>query len=570
MNQKHELWLECLEKLNDIEFGELQNLILGPTEKQKLSPPGDRSSFISDIETWRKTPDLLKAFIDNVVWAARCREHLQQLQQYPSIFSELATSSVTSDVIPFTNREDELRRLLDSFAPPYTLIDAPARYGKTQLLKRLNESFNNDGWLSAYVQVGRNTSLDKLIQGLGQTLDLKLDETQSCIKRLGSALTQLPNWSIAESSESLKDSKKGIVLLIDFEGRPTLTLVRDVIHDLIPVTQNYLSTLPYFQGANFRVVIAGRYLAACDETKTGPILFSEPYLLQPFSYKVICDTMQKFHKTMNRTKNVIEQLAAHLLHITGGHPGCIAQALQLYDGSPPDEFIMDFGDKIQGEIVSRVTDAVLLELPPQFSHLQNIMLNRLCVFRYLDSSLLNIILEECEVPGITKGYELGDELVSTYLFTRKKTIIRDDVVRRLLVIRLREELSGEKRPQDFSDLCLQAQEMYVSRMRDGKRQPELWAIEYLFQFLQQHASNVQHKDLRQKLREDFFNVAVPRILKDFVSEPDLTNQDRRNLLLETLRDDWEFQFVVNYYLRILQYDNTPYQELQRKIMNFFK
>ena len=37
------------------------------------------------------------------------------------------------------------------------------------------------------------------------------------------------------------------------------------------------------------------------------------------------------------------------------------------------------------------------------------------------------------------------------------------------------------------------------------------------------------------------------------------------VLIETLRNDWEFQFTVNYYLREAEYTDKPFKELDRRI-----
>ncbi len=55
--------------------------------------------------------------------------------------------------INFVNREDERKEACCSYAPPYILFDAPAGYGKTELLKAIEQRYFRDGWFCIYVQI---------------------------------------------------------------------------------------------------------------------------------------------------------------------------------------------------------------------------------------------------------------------------------------------------------------------------------------------------------------------------------------------------------------------------------
>lgn len=79
----------------------------------------------------------------------------------------------TNGTFPFTNRVDEMRLLLSSFAPAYHLIDAPAGYGKTKLLQQLHDQFKEQNWQVVYLSIGSQDSLVRIAKTIAQQLDIE-------------------------------------------------------------------------------------------------------------------------------------------------------------------------------------------------------------------------------------------------------------------------------------------------------------------------------------------------------------------------------------------------------------
>lgn len=472
---------------------------------------------------------------------------------------------------PFTNREEEIRQLLGPNAPSYAIIDAPVGYGKTELLQRLASEFKSRNWLYGYVKVAQSDTLDTLIYALADTLGAAryIIEDVPVLHRLGSALNR--RWRSLPKTQRLPE---GIVLLIDFDKKPDLPLVRQLENEVIPATYESLKPLRDFsEKRNFRVIIAGRYLASSPEVQTDKIPL-RPYPLTPFDFKTIRDSVAIYLANRCQEPEVL-QVAAHSFYLTGGHPGCIAEIVGMYANTGlPVEMFLDLRKTEIAAIVRTTVSEVLQELPAKYSYLHDTraILSYLSVFRYMDTPLLNEIVSARKVTEVKDGYGLGDELKSTFLFNRDSTLIHDDIVRRLLVIHW-----YNKYPTEFVAASRYAQDICVQRILAFPRQPELWAIEYLFQALQQHAPEIGDANKRREIKQTFFEQLVPDMLRQFTQTtyPE-SLREKRDVLLDRLEPtlepqyDQEFEYTVNYYLRESQYTDQPYERLITQIKDYFE
>jgi hypothetical protein len=350
------------------------------------------------------------------------------------------------------------------------------------------------------------------------------------------------------------------VLLIDIDKSPWNKLMETVgvlLVDFIPGMEVALRGSLGELHNPFRVILAGRYLCRyrVDELpfKRCP--------LTPFGREPVRDAAKVFlgHK-------YAEQIVSHLMHHTGGHPGCMACVLDLYkrQGESPDQFFEDHADEILEGIVRKEAQAVRSNIPRGLSW----YFDELSVFRYLSEDVLRIWMQDLKLPEFdckfVDEFELADALVKSGLMAFENDLLRDNITRRLLAI----WLVGEKEPRSFSGRCQQARRICQDYLQDpAVQRPSLWAIECLFQFLQGHAADIRDVDRRSKIRRDFFNKIVPQVLSLLTD-----NREPRGIsrsLARALRADWEFQFTVNYYLRGEQYTAETYKRLEEDIDDFF-
>jgi hypothetical protein len=466
--------------------------------------------------------------------------------------------------VPFTNREDDIDRILFPFAPPYFLLDAPAGYGKTELLKELERHFQHQEWVCTYVSTGKCETLQDLTRELAQGLDVSLTLVPDA-RRLGGKLAG------ALMSARASDIIQGVALLIDLGAKYPLLIEEGLLDEFIPGVHKNLQGLEVFktQQNRFRVVLAGRHLASQIKARPIPLAVRK---LTPFDYKVVQNTVRNYLAQYGDFVEAwISGLAAHLMYLTGGHPGCMARVLEMYvweDGIlHPDDFLCDRSEEIWEKVVRPVSDAIRNGIP---RHLRT-SLDELSVFRYLDYGILRRLIKGNK--DLTQIYEheneMADELTANYLLDWKSRLLRDDITRRLLAIRLRYEISSD----EFASRCEQAQNVCAEYLKGLTTQmPEMWTIEYLYQSLQRYARQIPQE--RESARQALFGDkamkkkgALQEALEWLVDGRDANVE--KMALKQALEADWEFRFTVNYFLRQDEYSDEPYEELQREIDGFF-
>jgi hypothetical protein len=523
--------------------------------------------FFDEFEAAGAHPGLYQTYVTDENFARRLRNDLEQVlydyserkieemtEEEQEVLRVKAELEKEPPHMPFANREDEMDMILSSFAPAYFVLDAPAGYGKTTLLKELKRRFEEGRWVCSYGCAEEHRSLQSLANALAQELGVSLtisSDARLLGANLATAIKQQKKDVIAQ---------EGLVLLIDLGKRPSLKM-KDLLEGFIPGVQDNLRTLEFFATKHnrFRVILAGRSLAGRKEIASAPLPM-KVLKLTPFDYKVVRDTARDY--LPGYTENSVMQIAAHVMYLTGGHPGCMAHALEICKktGFSPDYFLRFCAEDVLDAVwreVDNVRNDILLKLRK--------ILDKLCVFHYLDYAILRRLIsgDSPVIQGYDSEYDLADELTGTYLLDWENRLLRDDITRRLLAMRLRQEVGAE----GFSSCCQQAQTICADYLQEPTTQmPEMWAIEYLFQSLQQYTDLIRDVAKRSRICQSFSD----EMRKALELLTDGRNaRVEQNALKQALDKDWEFRFTVNYYLRKDRYSDEPYEKLQGEIDSFF-
>ncbi len=478
--------------------------------------------------------------------------------------------------IIFINREDELRQISSDLAPARHLIDAPTGYGKTQLLKRLQEKFRRDGWKSVYISLSDLRTMQEIVHQIAKELEIQNNGPCDC-RNPGEWLAKAFITEYLSSGTSRIAGIRGVVLLFDLAStwNSMRVTIQDLFEKFVPGWYSELQDQTFFKDVNrhnpLRVVIAGRYLMNNVRDLTKELSKYQYVRLAPFDYHVVLDAVEKYLPDLHNSAK--EQLAAHITHYTAGHPACITHVMELYQrhnggDETIDEFFSQHADEIWhngGKISAEILQNAPVEL--------RVILPQLSTFRRYNYATLNSLLTEDDFGSAYTqaredwgtGHKLAKALIKNDLVEWDGEFLCDSITRRLLFFHMLNN-NIKKIIQLHSRSALQ-----VCRSNLGGNSADSstqWAIEFMFQWLQAKTPDIQDETKRRRANATFFNRVVPEAIK--VPE----NQEDALIWYEILhrrlfigdknrKRDWEFLFTLNYHLRNNQFDESPQQELER-------
>jgi hypothetical protein len=479
--------------------------------------------------------------------------------------------------VKFVNREQEIRDLTDESSPfPRHAIHAPAGYGKTWLLTRLQYEFRRGDWLTLYTIIDKNTSNLSLTNNLLESIQSPgISESVLDISQLGSLFAgELKNYF-----QHSQKPHKGIVLLIDFADLLIeVPIFLNLITGWLPDVAKSIYGLQFFSSekSRLRIILSGRFF---DNNSRRLVQYGEIqfriYPLSPLVDHVLERSVGEYLPDLSFEWRV--ELWSSLFFFTGGHPGCSSKILQLYWQQlqpEPDLFYHKNANKIQ-EMVLEEVKVILRDFPETTRQL----LLALSHFRYLSYGVLEEILKyENEIVDWLYGpLELADYLTETHLVAWDESgyLLRDDITRRIMALYMR---YSEVYSQLFSARCIQAKEIYKRRLinKEEAAPPARWAIEYLYQSLQAQVPKSQTPDGRSEIREAFWGTTdetAPRPGTD-LHECLLMLVLNRDALVQTdalqraLDNDWELHFTLNYFFRGKTYETKWFGILLAKIRAF--
>lgn len=467
----------------------------------------------------------------------------------------------TEPSITFVDREYELKSILSTFTPQYHLVDAPGGYGKTALLQQLERHFKASGWICAYVSIREQETLSAMTRTFARAFQISMSfEDLEDARRMGAALGR----SIIRRYQARLGRIEGLAFLVDdvdhamdYNEEATSLL----FSEFIPAFTDVLRIVkPLMESNNIRIVVAGKHIAN-RISQEGPLSFSV-HQLSPFTYPVVLEILRHHYPKTDPAQPTT--LAAHMTHYTGGHPGGIARVLDRYEKQASLLIwpVQAYADEIWKTIMRPLSDTILRDISAKYGQILGV----LSIFRYLDVGIIRELMDRDLLPTEqTDEYHLIDYLTAMYFMSRKQgRLVIDSQIRQLLALRLLHE-----DPKTFIEHCYLAKTTYLDKLKNPVIwSPEIWAIEAMFQSLQQCAWEISSPERRAELRDSFYEEVVPQAVQLLVKGRHL--QDKQTALQSALEMDEEFRFTVNYFLREDQYSDEPYGRLLRQISFFFE
>ena len=492
----------------------------------------------------------------------------QKIRQHVDWESVVVQTALPKTVIHFTNRKEEIWRIMEMADPRLMrpiYISAPAGFGKSALLQEMVDRFADKNYDCALVKVNHHTSIDLLIDKLSTQLGLRPDRiVQSASIKMTPGELLISRWIRRYEDRPLAETPlTGLVILIDFDDIPTKSLTDDLAGPFINACWDNLKDLS--NPPHVLLIMAGRALETLDLPSNPEIM-----VLTLFTYKSVKEMTQLYFP--RRRKADLAKAAAHVLYLTGGHPGCMAELLKQFgqQGLAADRyFTPESGNQLWNTVVRFAVDDFERELKAKLPNLYHVV-EALCVFRYADDDILQAHCNAYHPQGHLDGEGLSDSLTQSYLFTRRSIYISDGIGRQLVTIKLRYE-----NPDHLRALCSSAADMCLQRIKDGI-EPQMWALEYLFQRLQAMTTmRLERAADRREALLVYLHTEIPLVVKA-IYEIHPRWRDFRDLILlidEKLTDErspqygfWEFIFLFNYLFRAEEYDNTPIKLLRKALL----
>lgn len=534
---------------------------------------------IADWANGKKNKNKIKNQEKAATNAAKFVYQALSLKEAKTIPQEPITEVKNNKIFPFTNRQDEVRDVVSlSHVRSYFLVHAPARYGKSrfleQLLKEFKSRYPKKNMHYALVQAQKTSTIEDIAKSIAKQLHLFPNKTNKSIPwgdRLVNALR------ISNKAKNIS----GLILMIDLDGESSPHLLLKLVEEFIPsIHKNLRNGIRNFQTkqAIFRVIIAGRHLASLPEGQYSDVYkrwTDKSIRLSTFNFENVRESANLFLKTDIDVDGSLDQIVAHTLHYTGGHPYCVSEVMYQYkkSGMQPDVFIKRNKKMIWEKFVSKTANDVRNKLSGFGIPLE--VIDALSVYRFLDLSvaqkIVNQYREKLVQTNINDFDDLWRKLTQSRFFEAEKgnaQWISDSIARRLMVIRLRQE--DHKK---YISYCEEAQKNCKDLIPQDEY-PARRIVEYLFQTLQLETFHVDTSQQRIKIRKDFMNQVVPNILETFAKSKKIDKSKfefHRNLIIAEIEDsdrNWEFQFLLNYYLRDKFYSNKPINDLRKKIEKF--
>jgi hypothetical protein len=467
--------------------------------------------------------------------------------------------------VNFVNRKYELEKafrdqIVDTEPAPYLFFEAPAGYGKTELLHAIAHRYFKDGWFFAYVDLpkpgnGKDCTASELMSLIAKAFGCP-DLEGKPIEEISIVLPHLLKDRIEKIHH--RDSF-GVALIIDSAEYLDEKEIERFLECLRKIDEKFKEAhIP------FKVRIAGRkygstWVEIADLRCDLPV---EVVPLSPFRLQFVRETIRR----KNPSQEFLNTYAAWLMFMTGGHPGCMATVMSRVGSTKSVEAqFISMEPVIRAGVLStiqQIENSIPLPLRPYFE--------KLSVFRCYSLHLLETMQQMGVVPASEDILSLEEKLMSNFLVSRPDNFIRDNIVRRLFALKL---LWND--PATFLNLCQIALSIYSSELNVVEDDIAVMVLECLYQELQyRFFSSRQDAGARSKIRNEFFHGA-PSIVDQYLLKLASKKKwkDAARIFYKQLIDNendtaLEFRFAVNFMLRENEYTEEPFRTLVKNTKNF--
>jgi hypothetical protein len=490
----------------------------------------------------------------------REQELLDQLQAQGKIIEFLNYLKACQPSIPiersirkkrgvrFLNREDEKQKACESLAPPFIFFEGPMGYGKTRFLAEVRKEHFRKRWLCIQLDASEDcNNLEGLIRQMREQVSLGQDTID--IEAAPVVLAARLGGRIIDRIESMHGI--GLLITLDHAEKLPTQVIQPFIRDFLVNLSKELRNAGTGEPFDLRLRVAGRHGGAKWVETAAPVII-KLMMLSPFHFKYIEEAV-KFSLPDQKNAGLY---AAYLMHVSGGHPHCIAEGIKrlgVTDGDI-DQHFAHFEDRTR-ELIHCAADEIRQSMRRDLDGFA-LLAEKLCVFPILDRDLLHLLILHHYLDTNLDQYDLEEMLLrSNYYYRDDGNCLYDHIARRVLLIEYRiSDFEGHQRE------CRSALEFYYQSLQEYERHIEKMFLAIL------ELELILSATVEQKIsKDDFFGAGgILARCRDLLEQKEKgTRKDilaDLSLLLKNPERTGEFRLLFDFLLRAEQDGARLYEE----------
>ena len=521
--------------------GELRTLCFDLAVDYESLPPGGKADkareLLAYLDRHSRVPELLalgRRQRPDVPWPATgAEEHTPPLPP-PA----------------FVDRERELGLLnverLRASRSPYTLVNAPAGYGKSYLLRHLIQALEADDtlrekWCVRYADFPASgdfiAHVVRAISGRASGAAPELSAGGVC------------DTVLHELSAPLAEGRRAVLLIFDGVGRLgaaarawLYSLLNELRQRTHPGQQEIIVV---------RVIIAGRDAEAFWEGYQGayPALLTPVRIrLSPFDAHPIEELIwrQATAARVQLDDQTVGQLAEEVAHLSGGHPDIVRSLVDDLSGQafaigPPAAYFERHRERLVRAVLSPVAQALLESLEAK----TRAAVPALSVFRRVNANTVQALVQAGALAPETDEIELLGDLQSAHLLEGpgiREPFYRDRRLRSIWALEMAYG-SPERRAQyqRLNGIALKLYGGWIHNLGQGLPDTPLKATQRLLSIVEWLFHALQAEDLGDELR--------PRLQEHVMAlSTDSQSLSVADLIADEIRDDAEVCYLLRHRL----------------------
>ena len=542
-----------------------------------------------DLETHiQETLQLLKEYEDKRRLSGdprekrRCEREIAELRRlldsYQSAQQAIQEISgvVRGGESEFVNRESELLLLrverLRASRSPYTLISAPAGYGKSYLLQHLIHTVEADDalrqkWCVRYVDFSSKKENGDQVAYVVHAIDpgnQVLSEKPGFWNEPDTATDLVCNHVVQELGAPLPEGRRAVLLIFDAVERLDektrqwlYTLLNDLRRRTRPGDQEIITVRVIIRRNRIGVVIiAGRNVEPFWEgyAQAYPKLPAPQRInLSPFDERPIQELIWSRAQAarIGLDAQTVFQIAEEVQYLSGGHPSVIRSLVDnlaslSFAIGPTSKYFQRHRERLVRTVLSPVANSLLESLQASLGVETREAARTLSVLRRVNANTVQALIEAGALPPETNEVDLLGDMQRAHLLEGpgiREPFYRDHLMRRIWALDMAHG-SPESRAQyhRLNKIALDLYRNWIHNLGQGLPDAPLKAaqrllsvVEWLFHALQDE--DMDEDGLRTGLQEHV------RVLPEGSQPPSVAD-----LIADEIKQDAELCYLLRHRL----------------------